>query len=364
MRFMEDTEVHPQRDNIRERAITAAEGALEQQHFVGPIDVLVRMRLLEMVHVEEWKKGRIDFLESTIQANPKKISKALSVFEEWALEKGLVPKETQALRTARGGNVALQFTQNGDPEAERFFRTQYFSPNLPERKQQKLEQKLSRPADPVVFDIVRESECSECGAELDKGDFLMMDAGQPLCLPCAGFGDLEYLEAGDPALTRRATKYTSRKAVVVRFSRSRGRYERQGILVEPSAIERAEQECSEDAEERARARAAGAVRRKKEDQQLVARMTEEIQALFPRCPSNEAEAIAAHTAVRGSGRVGRSAAGRKLEERPLVAAVRAAIRHQHTDYDALLAAGIEREDARARVLSRVQDILERWSDAK
>jgi hypothetical protein len=58
-----------------------------------------------------------------------------------------------------------------------------------------------------------------------------MEAEQPLCLPCARLDDLEYLPAGDAALTRRAGGYSERTAVVVRFSRSRGRYERQGVLV-------------------------------------------------------------------------------------------------------------------------------------
>ena len=83
-----------------------------------------------------------------------------------------------------------------------------------------------------VFEIVRESQCSECGVEMLQGSLLFMEAEQPLCMQCAGFGDLEYLPAGDMALTRRATKYSERIAVVVRFSRSRKRYERQGILVE------------------------------------------------------------------------------------------------------------------------------------
>jgi hypothetical protein len=42
--------------------------------------------------------------------------------------------------------------------------------------------------------------------------------------------------------------------VVVRWSRSRKRYERQGILAESEAIERAEPECLSDAEVRARHR--------------------------------------------------------------------------------------------------------------
>jgi hypothetical protein len=66
-----------------------------------------------------------------------------------------------------------------------------------------------------------------------------MEAEQPLCMPCARLDDLEYLPSGDAALTRRAAKYSERTAVVVRFSRSRGRYERQGIVVETSGLEKA-----------------------------------------------------------------------------------------------------------------------------
>ena len=82
---------------------------------------------------------------------------------------------------------------------------------------------------------------------------------------------------------------------------------------------------------------------------MVAQMIEEIGILFPRCPPKEAAAIAAHTAARGNGRVGRTAAGRNLEERAHAAAVTAAVRHGHTEYDALLAAGVERDLARQRV---------------
>jgi hypothetical protein len=64
----------------------------------------------------------------------------------------------------------------------------------------------------------------------------MTEADGAACLGCAGLGDLEYLPAGDALLTRRAKAKSSKYAVVVRFSRSRGRYERQGLLVEPQAL--------------------------------------------------------------------------------------------------------------------------------
>lgn len=347
---------------MRERVVRAAEAALAHHQYVSAIDVLTGARLLTPTHVESWRKGRIDFLERVIQANLKKISRSMAMFRQWALANGLKPSETRYVRRGRTGTLDLQFSKSGNPAIEKSYRTHYVSPALSERKLQKITEELSRPSQPVVFNILRDSECSECGTDLAPGCFLFMEAGQPLCLPCAHLDALEYLPAGDAALTRRAAKYSERTAVVVRFSRSRGRYERQGILVENSALESAEQECSLDADERAKTRAIGAVRRKEQDCALIARMTEQIGILFPRCPPKEAAAIAAHTAARGSGRVGRTAAGRNLEERALAAAVTAAVRHEHTEYDALLAAGVERDLARQQVADQVQAILAAWRE--
>ncbi len=284
----------------------------------------------------------------------------MATFHEWALEKGLKPSETPYLRSTPAGEVNLRFSTGGDPDIEKIYRTHYVSPALSEREQERLTEKLGQPAQPVVFEILRDSACSECGADLPQGSFLIMEAEQPLCLPCARLDDLEFLPAGDTALTRRSTRYSERSAVVVRFSRSRGRYERQGVLVEKAALEKAEQECLEDAGERAKARAIAAGKRREQDRELIARMTAQIENLFPRCPPGEAKAIAAHTAVRNSGRVGRTSAGRNLDKGALTAAVTAAVRHKHTGYNELLADGMNRQLARQRVADRVQSILEAW----
>lgn len=214
--------------------------------------------------------------------------------------------------------------------------------------------------DLVVFDILRDSECAECGKELLARDFLFMEDGHPLCLTCADLDHLAYLPRGDTALTRRARKYSSLSAVVVRFSRARKRYERQGVLVEEAALDRAEEECHADAAERLANREKAARRRVEQDRNLATRMMESILALYPGCPPAEAQAIAAHTSRRGSGRVGRTAAGRALETEALSAAVIAAIRHRHTRYDQLLMRGYSRRDARDAVRDAINRILERW----
>jgi hypothetical protein len=351
---------HLNQSELERRIHRAAEAALARQQYVSAIDMLCGIGLLAPVRVDDWRKGRVDFLERVIQGNLHKISSSMAIFPRWAAEKGLKPSETGYVCRSRGGTVALQFSKGGDPAIEKSYRTHYISPALGVQKEQKLQEKLERAPQPVVFQILRDSECSECGAEIAQGAFLSKEAEDALCLSCAHLDDLEYLPSGDAALTRRATKYSEHTAVVVRFSRSRGRYERQGILVERTALEKAERECVEDADERAVARAHEAERRREQDRELVVRMVKQIGNLFPGCPLPGVVAIAEHTAVRGSGRVGRSEAGRNLGERALTLAVAAAVRHNHTEYDKLLASGVDRATARERIANEVEEILAAW----
>jgi hypothetical protein len=212
----------------------------------------------------------------------------------------------------------------------------------------------------VVFWIVRDSACGECGEELGKGRFLRMEGERPLCLACADLDHLEFLPRGDAALTRRANKYSTLRAVVVRFSRSRKRYERQGVLVEEGALARAEQECLSDAEARQLARERAAERRQELDAEYVDAFARRVGELFPGCPGDEQRAIAEHACRKYSGRVGRSAAAKALEAEAVTLAVRAHVRHAHTSYDELLSRGISRGDARERVAGLVAERLERW----
>ena len=103
-----------------------------------------------------------------------------------------------------------------------------------------------------------------------------------------------------------------------------------------------------------------ATRRAAQDEVLVAEMTQSIERMYPGCPAEEAEKIARHTAERGSGRVGRSVAGRELEEQALELAVGAWVRHRRTNYDEILGSGCERFEAREMVRHKIREVLDRW----
>jgi hypothetical protein len=212
----------------------------------------------------------------------------------------------------------------------------------------------------VVFSIIRNSKCSECGTELWQGDLLKKEGDRVLCLTCADLDHLVYLPRGDATLTRRASKYSSLQAVIVQFSRTRKRYERQGILVEEAALKKAEEECLSDVELRAHRRERDAERRKRLDIEYLEEFARQIYDRYPSCPQEEATAIAGHACRKHSGRVGRSAAAKEFNSKAIDLAIVAHIRHNYTNYDELLILGWSRQEARNKITSEVQKMLKCW----
>jgi hypothetical protein len=221
-------------------------------------------------------------------------------------------------------------------------------------------QRTSKSDDNVVFEILRESACAECGEELGRGRWLRMEGGRPLCLSCADLAHLVFLPRGDPALTRRAGRYSTLKAVVVRFSRTRNRYERQGVLVEESALARAEQESLADTDARARSRERQAERQASIDAQYRSDFAQRIRELYPACPEPESLAIAEHACLKYSGRIGRTASAKRFDPEAIDLSVRAHVRHAHTRYDDLLVGGWDRHEARSAVAEQVDRVLDLW----
>ncbi|MFI9616174.1 DUF2293 domain-containing protein [Streptomyces sp. NPDC052023] len=214
---------------------------------------------------------------------------------------------------------------------------------------------------PVVIQSPKKKRCAQC--RRGPLSLLVMEEGVPRCLHCGDLGHLVFLPRGDTALTRRAREESSLSVVVVRFNRRRSRYERQGVLVEEAGLARAEQRCLADAEARRRRRARDARRRAVEDAHFAEAFAAEILRLFPGCPPERAREIAGYASLRGSGRVGRSAAGRALTEGAVTSAVVAAVRHVDTPYDQLLMSGVHRYEARRRIAATVETVLSQWRRA-
>ncbi len=216
--------------------------------------------------------------------------------------------------------------------------------------------------DPIkVFISNRESKCDDCGEKLGRQAWITLQRDKgALCLTCADLDHLIFLPRGDVAITRRARKHSLLSAVVLKFSTARKRYERQGLLVEEVALQQAETECLADSDIRSRRAERERIRREDLDQQYIEAFANRIKQLFPRCPSGREQEIAEHACRKYSGRVGRSAAAKDLDEKAVRLAVIAHIRHRETNYDNLLGRGFPRHEARSDVRHRVDQISESW----
>jgi hypothetical protein len=216
--------------------------------------------------------------------------------------------------------------------------------------------------DRKVFITTSDAACSECGEQLDRNAWItLVEEKGALCLSCADLDHLIFLPSGDAALTRRAGKYSTLSAVVLKWSRAHKRYERQGLLVEEQALARAEQECLADADALTRRKERETERRAELDQQYVESFARKVCQLYPGCPPGREIEIAKHACRKYSGRVGRSAAAKELDPEAIRLAVIAHIRHAETNYDELLANGYERWDARDKVEDSVEQVLAEWT---
>jgi hypothetical protein len=216
--------------------------------------------------------------------------------------------------------------------------------------------------DILVFELISrgDSKCDECGRELFKGNLLRKEGPRGLCIDCADLGHLAFVARGDACITRRASKYSPLRAIVLRFSRSRKRYERQGILVGEEALARAEEECLDDAAVRERRREVQAGRRAERDAEYVRKFADEIRRRYPKSPADAPDNIAAHACQVHSNRIGRTASAKDFDPAAIDLAVQAYVRHRHTGYDKLLAAGADRLDARAEVRGAIDAVLTKW----
>jgi hypothetical protein len=226
-------------DNVKRleaRTIAAAEAALAARKFVTAIDVLQGIGWLPQARIDEWRQGRLPCLERGVATNLHKTSAVMRMFRRWAQSRGLVPRETAYVSRTRDRRQ-LRFSQSGELAIERAYRTHWVSPELSAAKQERLAERQGRAPDLVVIWPLHDWTCSTCGG---TGDFLLMDDTGPLCRRCANLDHLVYLPAGDATLSRRARQASGVSAIVLRFSRSRKRYERQGILIEEAALKQAE----------------------------------------------------------------------------------------------------------------------------
>src|SRR5215472_8699730 len=106
-------------DRYYARIVKATEDLLREKGFVAPIELFIRMELLSPESVDDWRRGRIPYLERAIQCNLSKASRILRILRKHAHDLDLKPAPTMYKRWTSGPRTLLQFSKTGDRAVEK-----------------------------------------------------------------------------------------------------------------------------------------------------------------------------------------------------------------------------------------------------
>ncbi len=112
-------------DKYYRRIVQAVDDILEQSNFVAPVDVFVRMDLLSEEAHEDWRTGRVLYLEKVLKCNLAKASRILRILRMHAHDLNLAPSTTAYRRWGKGKRTPLRFTKTGDAKLEEAY-TRHF----------------------------------------------------------------------------------------------------------------------------------------------------------------------------------------------------------------------------------------------
>lgn len=121
--------------------MAAAEAALAANRFVTAIDVLSGLGWLPGARLEDWRRGRLPYMEAGVTANLHKLSAAMKIFSDWARSRGLQPGESAYVAWARDRHP-LRFSKSGERALERAYCTHWVAPELSERKRERLQKRV------------------------------------------------------------------------------------------------------------------------------------------------------------------------------------------------------------------------------
>ena len=105
-------------DKYYPKIVKAVDDELKSQNFVAPIRVFLSMGLLETPDIDNWREGRMPYLEKVVQCNLSKASRILRILRFHAHDLNLKPSITVYRRKTSGGKIPLRFTKSGERNIE------------------------------------------------------------------------------------------------------------------------------------------------------------------------------------------------------------------------------------------------------
>ncbi len=115
-----------QKDKLYPAVARAVADILKTSDFVTPLELLLRLKRITKQQCEDWRFGRIPYLERVCAGNLSKLSAILRILDHHARAMGLKPSQTVYHKWGRGGKrIILRFSKSGEPALEAAYSRHY-----------------------------------------------------------------------------------------------------------------------------------------------------------------------------------------------------------------------------------------------
>lgn len=118
------------RDDLKQAALDAATRCMGRKRFIALVDVFLEMGKLTQAAHQDWRLGRVAYLEKVIQLNLSLINVVCLAIHASARQGKLKASWTSYVKWGKGARTPLRFTKSGAPELERRWATHYLHPQL------------------------------------------------------------------------------------------------------------------------------------------------------------------------------------------------------------------------------------------
>lgn len=115
------------RQEIQIKVRSAVYELIHEKGYASPLDLFIRMGKITPKSVEEWRFGRIPYLERVVHGNLALFSFIMSNFRKVAKEMDLKESHTVYMKWGKGPKHQLRFSKSGDTNVERNYSTHFIA---------------------------------------------------------------------------------------------------------------------------------------------------------------------------------------------------------------------------------------------
>ena len=122
---------------LKDKIKLAAIEIMEEKGYLSSIDVLLKLEYLSQKNYENWRFGKVEYLEKVCNVNLKKLTIINKTIKEISRQMGLKKSWTAYNKYGKGRKIRLRFSKSGNEQIEESYATHYLNMEKIENKARK-----------------------------------------------------------------------------------------------------------------------------------------------------------------------------------------------------------------------------------